>query len=210
MFKIYRQPKRGEFFLLAGDTSQGGEDSNFGGALSYNHIDFPIIWDFPRTVAATVTPQLHELLAWLYFATGVKPMIALERNNGGASEMERLRVLNSQGYYRLYQAKTFGKTAGEEETNKLGWDTNSITRPKMIGDWRDAVDACVPIMYDQKQIAEHKVFITNKRGRPEAAPRKHDDGVMFSAIAWQLYKTERPLQNLDTYRPPPPQSNFML
>lgn len=178
--------------LFGGDTSQGGSDSNFGGGLSYQHIDFPIVWDFPFTVAATVTPYIHLLLEWVYQQTGVKPMIGLERQNGGASEMERLRVLNSLGHYRLYQAKTFGAKKGEQQTTKLGWDTNSFTRPKLIGDWRDAFDAEVPVIYDAPTISQHKTFVTNARGKPEAAKRKHDDAVIFSAICWQMYKTERP------------------
>lgn len=210
MFRIYRRPKRGEFFLLGGDTSQGGSDSNFGSALSYQNIDYPIEWDFPNVVAASVTPQLHLLCEWIYSVTGVKPMIALERNNGGASEMERLRVLNSLGHYRLYQAKTFGKTDGEGETEKLGWDTNSITRPKLIGDWKDAYDACVPVIYSSRALSEHKTFVTNKRGKPEAAPRKHDDSIIGYAIPWQMYKTERPEVIMEDYSPPTHQQDFTV
>lgn len=213
MFRIYRKPSKGEFFLIGGDTSQGGADSNFGGALSYQKIDFPIVWDFPFTVAATVTPYIHALAVWIYKETGVPPMIALERQNGGASEMERLRVMNTHNYYRLYVAKSFGKTEGEQETEKLGWDTNSATRPKMIGDWRTAFDGRVPTIYDAATISQHKTFVTNKRGRPEAAPKKHDDAVMFSAICWQMYQTEEPEypeeDDDDDYYSPEPQLNFM-
>lgn len=210
MFRIYRWPKHGEFFLLGGDTAQGGEDSNMGGALSYEHIDFPIVWDFPFTVAATVTPYLYLLAEWLYRVTGVKPMIGLERNNGGSSEMERLRVLNSLGHYRLYQSKTFGRVDGQEETTKLGWDTTGTSRPKLIGDWRDVFDAQVPVIYDRKTLSQHKTFITNKRGRPEAAKRKHDDGVIYSAICWQMYKTERPEVRVEEDTRPFEQTNFMV
>lgn len=210
MFRIYRQPKRGEFFLLGGDTAQGGTDSNFGGALSYQHVDFPIVWDFPNTVAAAVTPQLHLLLELLFKQTGVRPMIALERQNGGASEMERLRVMNIHGHYRLYVSKKFGTEDGEEDTEKLGWDTNSLTRPKLIGDWKEAFDGYVPVIYDGPTVSQHKVFITNKRGRPEAAPRKHDDGVIYPAICWQMYQTERPEVVIERHSAPQSQSNFMV
>lgn len=208
MFRIYRQLKRGEFFLLGGDTAQGGSDSNFGGAFSYQRLDFPIVWDFPFTVAAAVTPELHHLLEWIYKETGVKPMIGLERQNGGASEMERLRVMNHYKRYRLYVAKQFGNREGEKNTKKLGWDTNNITRPKLIGDWRDVFDEGIPTIYDQRQLAEHKTFITNKRGKPEAASGKHDDGVIFSAICWQMYQTERPEVAFDDYYDDAPDNSF--
>ncbi len=210
MFRIYRQPKRGEFFLLGGDTAQGGSDSNMGGALSYSQLDFPIVWDFPFTVAATVTPQLHQLLEWIYSVTLIAPVIALERQNGGASEMERLRVMNRWGHYRLYVSRKFGTEDGEEETEKLGWDTNNLTRPKLIGDWRDAFDGEVCVIYDGPTISQHKTFISNKRGRPEAAAGKHDDGVIYSAICWQMYQTERPPVVRDDYEQPYQRTNFMV
>ena len=78
----------------------------------------------------------------------------------------------------------------------------------MIGDWKVAYDNCSIRIYDKDILEQHQTFITNKRGRPEAAPNAHDDGVMSPAGAWQLYQTEQaPIKQTHqtTYKP----LNFM-
>lgn len=140
-----------------------------------------------------MTPYLHQALEWIERQTGIEPVIALERQMGGSSEMERLRVLNRDKKYRLYTARTFGNQSGEQTTERLGWDTNTATRPKMLGDWKQAYDAKLVTIYDEETIAQHSKFIVNKSGKPEAAANAHDDAVMSIAGAWQLYQTEEPI-----------------
>lgn len=204
MFRLYRQPTKGEFFVVFGDCAQGGSDSNYVQFLSKTHIDIPLVLQMPG-VAANMTPQLHQALEWIYRVTGIEPVVALERQMGGSSEMERLRVLNRVNHYRLYKAKTFGNTDGEQQSERLGWDTNSATRPKMLGDWKVAYDNKLVKVYDEETISQHSKFIVNKSGKPEAAANAHDDAVMSAAGAWQLYQTEEPEMSFNAmhYQPDP-------
>jgi len=112
---------------------------------------------------------------------------------GGASVMHDLHASNTEGKYRIYFAKSFGKDAGEIETDKLGWDTNAMTRPKMLGEWLIAYNSKLIKLYDKETQEQHQTFIVNKNGRPEAASGTHDDAVMSAAGAYQLYQTENPL-----------------
>ena len=114
-------------------------------------------------------------------------MVALERNNGGASEMDRLQKMNVNRKYIIYMMMQEG-----ERTDTLGFTTDSISRPRMIGDWKVAFDTNQFKIYDEETIKQHRTFITNKRNRPEAAPNTHDDAVMSIAGAYQLYQTENP------------------
>lgn len=189
MLRLYRKPKPGEFFVVFGDCAQGGSDSNFTQFLSKDHIDVPLVFQM-QGVAASATPIIHQTLEWIYDITGVQPVIALERQMGGSSEMERLRQMNRQNKYRIYTMKTIGKTTGENETALLGWSTDMSSRPRMIGDLKEAIDTKHLIIYDKETISQLNTFIVNKQNKPVAAPNTHDDAVMSLAGAWQLYQTE--------------------
>ena len=189
MLRLYRMPEKGEFFVVAVDCAQGGLDSNFGQFLSKSRADVPLVFD-KRCVAADMTPVIHGALEWLFDKTGVQPVVAFERNMGGASEMSRLQKLNRQGKYRIYQKRRSGIADGEEVTQNLGFDTNAQTRPQILGDLKQAIDSNLIQIYDKTTVDELGKFIINKHGRAEAAANCHDDAVMSLAIAWQLYQTE--------------------
>lgn len=189
MLRLFRRPVRGEFFVVFGDCAQGGIDSNFAQFLSKDRVDVPLVLQM-QGVAASMTPILHQTLEWLFDVTGVQPVVALERNMGGASEMERLRKLNRLNKYRIYIMKSFGKTTGERQTQLLGWNTDSASRPRMLGDLKEAIDSMQLTVYDEVTVSQLKKFIVTKAGRPEAAANAHDDGVMSLAGVYQLYQTE--------------------
>lgn len=190
-FRVYRKIEKGEFFLVPGDCAQGGGDFNFVPWFSYQKLDWPIVYSNDG-VAATMTPDIHRALEYTFDLTGVPPMVGLERQNGGASEMERLRALNRHKKYLLYIMKTRGNVEGEEDTKLLGWNTSATTRPYLIGDWKDAFDSHATKIYDQQMLDHHKTFIKGKGGKPQASAGNHDDGVIAPAIGWQMYQTERP------------------
>lgn len=189
MFKLYRRPVKDEFFVVFGDTAQGGIDSNYVIFLSKTQQDIPLVLKM-NSVASEMTPYLIQALEWIKQQTGVKPVVALERQNGGASEMHNLHI-NNKGSYRIYLAKN------EElhDKERLGWDTNRVTRPKMLGDWLLAFNSKLVKIYDKDIVEQHKTFIVNKNNRAEAAPNTHDDAVMACAGAWQLYQTENKQTN---------------
>lgn len=192
MFKIYRMPEPGEFFLIGGDCSQGGEDSNEAHFLSKTKLDIPIVYR-AEGVASNMTDAVFPFLEWIYDMTGVKPVVAFERNMGGSSEMERLVGFNKNKKYTVFVMPKLGSTDNEKDSGKLGWDTNTASRPKLIGDWKDAIDKELVRIYDEETIAQHRVFVVNKQGKPEAAKGKHDDAVIAPAVAWQLYQFCNPV-----------------
>jgi len=190
MLRLFRPIKQGEFFVVGGDCSQGGADSNWAQFISKDRVDVPLVLEMPG-VAADMTPVLHQTLEWLYDKTGVQPVVALERNMGGASEMERLRKLNRLNKYRLYTYKGFGTNKGEQDTDRLGFVTDVASRPRLVGDLKVAIDSMALKIYDKETVDQLGMFIINKRsGKAEAAANAHDDAVMSLGVAWQLYQTE--------------------
>lgn len=192
MFRLYRRILPGEFIVAFGDCSQGGIDANFCQFGSKTHSDIPLVFEM-QGVAAEATPFIRDALNWIFDKTKVKPVIALERNNGGGSEMYNLMTYN-EGKYTIYYARD---SQGKPDGNKPGWDTTggvggTGTRPKMLGDWLKAYESKAIKIYDVKTQEQHQTFIVNKNGKPEAAPNTHDDAVMSAAGMWQLFQTENP------------------
>jgi len=135
MFRLYREIERGEFFVVGADCAQGGEDKNFCQFLSATKRDIPLVYS-ANGVAAELTTAVFPALEWVCDTTGIRPIVAFERNNGGGSEMEHLSKLNRGNKYELYIMKQVGtnKEDSLKETNRLGYDTTSATRPVLLGD----------------------------------------------------------------------------
>lgn len=193
MFRQFRKIEKGEFFIVAADTSAGMGDYCAVQFLSKTKLDIPLVYH-SKLLATEMTNALHPVLEKLSDLTGVKPIVTYERNAGGVFELERLSALNRLGKYRIHKMMTYGSIDNPDVT-KLGWDTNSATRPKMLADWKEAVDKHLVAIYDKPTINEHFSFIlsqTSSSIKAKAESNAHDDLVMSCAIAYQLYQTEEP------------------
>jgi hypothetical protein len=185
----------GEFYVVACDTSWGGSDYSAAQFLCKTKIDVPVVYH-SREMASEMTPLIHHELERIYDETRVKPVVAYERNNGGIAELERLSALNRHQKYKIYQMKIHvGSTEHTENTVKLGFETNTATRPTMLSMLKDAVDKRVLTLYDKPTINEMFSFIIKQGNtgswKATAESGAHDDLIMSLAIAWQLYQTEK-------------------
>jgi len=198
-FRKYRQPELGEFFCVFADTAAGGLDYCAVQFLSKTKLDIPIVYH-SKVTATEMTPQIHLELERIFDLTHVKPVIAFETNNGGNFELERLSRLNRNGKYTIYQQKkNVGTTESTTTTPKLGFTTNSATRPTMLQMLKEAIDTRLLRLYDRPTINEMFSFVvvqTNSSWKAQAESGAHDDLIMSLAGAWQLYQTENPpIQN---------------
>jgi hypothetical protein len=190
-WRQFRPIERDEFIVAFGDCSQGGEDSNFVQFMSQTKLDFPLVYQ-SRGVAVTMTQDIFPILERIYDITGIPPVIALERNNGGQSEMQRLFDLNVKNKYRCFVMPVWGNVGvGAEDSELLGWNTDRATRPKMLGEWKSVFEKHLFKIYDEETINQHKAFII-KNGKAQAAAHRHDDAVMSSAGAYQLFQLCKP------------------
>lgn len=194
-FRRYRDLKSGEFIVAFADTSAGAGDYCAVQFLSKDKLDVPIVYHSKQT-ATDMTPLLHKELERIYDVTQTKPVIAYERNAGGVFELERLAALNRLGKYRVYQMKANeGTTKSTSVSIKLGWDTNSATRPIMLQMLKEAIDKKLLKVYDKPTINELFSFIikqTETSWKAQAERGAHDDLVMSLAGAWQLFQSEEP------------------
>jgi hypothetical protein len=190
MFRQYRNIEKGEFFVVFADTSAGGSDYNACQFLSKTKIDIPLIYH-QKGIATEMTNSIFPVIEKIFDLTGITPMVAYETNNGGIFELERLSQLNRLSKFSIYKQQTHGTTFSEQ-TEKIGWTTNVATRPRMLQDFKNAIDNKLVKIYDKQTIAELYSFIIGKTGKPEAESNAHDDLVMSGAGAWQLYQECEP------------------
>ena len=199
-FRRYRAYRPDEFYVVFADTAWGGTDYSACQFLSKTHLDVPVVYH-SKTLASEMTPLIHRELERIHDETGVQPVVAIERNNGGVSEIERLAVLNRSNKYRIYQEKrNIGTTESTTDTVRLGYTTSSSTRPTMLSMLKEAIDNKLITIYDRPTINEMFSFIvsqTSSSWKAQAEQGAHDDLIMSLAGAWQLYQTESALQKPD-------------
>lgn len=206
MFRRYKPWQRGDFVLCFADTAAGGGDYCAAQFLRKDQIDIPLVYH-SKTIATEMTPVLHKELESIFDITGLQPVVCYERNNGGVFEIERLASLNRRGKYRIYEQKTgVGDKGATGISKRLGWDTNTATRPAMLSMLKDAIDNRAITIYDRPTVNEMFSFIVNQTTsswKAQAEQGAHDDLIMSLAGVWQMYQTEEPikLEDEEVYEP---------
>jgi hypothetical protein len=196
-WRRYREYRRGEFIVIFADTASGGSDYCAGQFLSKTYLDIPTVYH-TNVTATEMTPAIKDEAEYIFDVTGVKPVVAYERNNGGMFEMDRLNSLNRLQKYRIYTLKTIDPKGVLVDSGKFGWDTNSATRPKMLADGKDMIEKHLINIYDRPTVTEMFSFVVvkhNNNWKAEAEVGEHDDLLMALFGVWQMYQTENPIQS---------------
>lgn len=189
-FRQYRKIEPNEMIVAFADTSAGMGDYSACQFLSKTKIDVPLVYH-SKKIATEMTNEIYPVLEKIFDITGIKPLVAYERNNGGVFELERLATLNRLGKFDIYKMITYGKSTNPTPV-KLGWDTNTATRPKMLADLKDAIDNQALTIYDRATVEEMFSFVlveTTSSVKAQAESGAHDDLVMSLAGAWQLFQS---------------------
>ncbi len=193
MFRLYRTPGRGEFFIVFVDTAGEGSDLNSGQFLSSNNLDIPLVLSFTGSIV-DVTPKLKTTLEWIQEITGIAPVVAYETNNGGGYELDRLSRLNIDNKYRIYYQYKLDTEGKLVRSDKMGWNTNTATRPIMLTGVEDVVNNHLINIYDRETVMQMFSFVKKKTAsgwKAQAETGAKDDHIMSLAGVWQLYQTEK-------------------
>ena len=206
-FRIYRQIEQGEFLVAGYDLAMGGEDNSACVFISKTRQDIPIVYQ-DNTIATVATNAILPTLKQIYEITGVKPVIAPERNAGGVFEIDRMLSSPYAPYFTMYQTKSGRAQMDAPDSNKYGWTTDSSTRPKMLEELKSCIDQRLININDENIVNEMFAFVVNKTlsgWKAQAEQNAHDDLIMSMAIGYQLYQTEIKQETPTTYIP---QNNF--
>lgn len=188
MFRKYRDLEHGERIVVGVDTAYGTNDYVAAQFMSTKNLDIPWVYHNPQTITEA-TNVLANALERVHDITGVKPIVAYERNNGGAFEMDRLAAMNRLNKFEVFKMPS----PGNSQSIRLGWDTNTATRPVMLQELKEAVDKQVIHIYDKPTINEMFAFVkvqTTNTWKAQAEQGAHDDLVMALAIAFQLHQRQ--------------------
>lgn len=178
--KVWEQPQDGHDYVIGADVAEG-----IGGDYSVATV---IDKDNHKTVArwrGDVQPAdfgevLEQLGRWYNQA-----LIGVEINNHGLTTVQRLRDI---GYDQLYRKEKGVDERYEEYTSKLGWRTDVKSKPLMIDNLAEAIAKGKITDYDRVFINECMTYVTDERGKTNAQDGCHDDTVMATAIAFQLFE----------------------
>lgn len=178
--KVWTQPQDSHEYVIGADVAEGiGED---------------------LSVATVMDKQYHQTVA--RFRGDIEPsdfgeylailgkwynnaLIGCEINNHGLTTVQRLRDV---GYMNLYRRESGIDEQYEEYTSKLGWRTDMRTKPLMVDGLSEAISTNQITDYDLIFIRECMTFVRDIRGRTAAQEGQHDDTVISTAIALQLFE----------------------
>lgn len=182
-FRQFRPIVYGELLVVGADTSYGAHDSCVAQFYSLKRYDFPLMYK-AKVACPQMTDELFPVLEQLADLTNFKPVVGYERQNGGAFEMERLKQLNRMQKFTIFQMPTFGVDK-PDESHKLGWDTNSATRPEILANLQGLINAKAIKIYDEETVKELFSFVV-KDGKAQAESNSHDDCIMSMAISLKM------------------------
>ncbi len=172
--KIYRNPVKGRRYVIGADVAEGvNRDYSVGVCIDIES----------REVVAKLrghwkpsefAQKLYDLGEMYSSPGGIYPILAVERNNHGHAVI--LKLDEVLGYPNLYV---------HEPDERLGWKTDSVTRPIMINGFIDAIED-EHLKVQDKEILNECLTLIDVNGKIEAAEGKFDDCVIATAISLQV------------------------
>lgn len=179
--RIYEEMQKGEAYVIAADPAEGvGGDKS--AAQVFKVRTREQVASFNGDTKPSDFADLLVYLSTLY--TRHQPiLIGVERNNHGHAVLLKLdEVLQ---YPNLYRAKD----------ERLGWKTDSVTRPLMVDMMIEAIENGSALLSDKPTLGECLTLVDNN-GKIQAQDGKHDDLFMAAALGLQMCLEE---STLDIY-----------
>ena len=177
--KIWKKPVTNGQYVIGGDVSEGiNEDYSVATVIDKETMETVARWRGDCEPA-----DFGEILDMLgrYYNTA---LIACEINNHGLTTVQRLRDLH---YPNLYRREKGIDERFEQYTSKLGWQTTTKTKPLMINALSEAINLGKIKDRDAVFVRECMEYVVDERGRTNAQIGSHDDTVISTAIALQVF-----------------------
>lgn len=177
--KIWENPVHGAKYVIGADVSELGED--FSVATVIRTDNNTVVARFRTNLEpADFGEELYHLGTFYNMA-----LIGVEVNNHGLSTVQRLRDMR---YKNLYRRPKGIDERFESATSKLGWRTDRKTKPLMINHLSELINNNKFVDRDIEFVREAITYVVNKRGITNAQEGRHDDIVVSTAIALQLFE----------------------
>jgi hypothetical protein len=178
--RIWKFPRAGRQYVIGVDVAEGLEKGDFSCAHVLDRSDLSLCAEWHGHIDPDLFADELVKLGRVYNTA----LVGVEDNNHGGTTNRALRRL---GYARLFYRQELDDR-GVRKTQKLGWQTNTASRPIMIDDLAGLIRegyACP----SKETIEEMMSFVVKPDGKAEAEEDCFDDRVIASAIALQVHKT---------------------
>ncbi|KKK90786.1 hypothetical protein LCGC14_2719510, partial [marine sediment metagenome] len=188
---IWREPVVAGKYILAADTAWGVTGSYNCGAI----FDAKT-WDQVAELHGRLHPNEMAYELWQLHKKYNHAYMVLERAGEGqerdgesvvvvdkVEELMEACECHTQGYI---STRMFYYDWKSLDPQRPGWQTDSKTRPDMLGEFREAVRGRELIIRSREGVTEMMTFVRNDKGRPEASKGAYDDRVMTYAEAWAV------------------------
>lgn len=173
--KVWESFARGQLYVCGVDTAEGiGKDYSVATVYNAKTRKQAAQLRVNRMKPGLFGSKVYDLCKSYSGHKTLWPLLGVERNNHGHAVILRLVDLS---YPNLYEA----------EDGREGWKTTSSTRPIMIDEFIEDVEAETMEIKDTDTLGECMTLVDNK-GKIEAVEGKNDDCVVASAIANQMMK----------------------
>jgi hypothetical protein len=166
--RIFAKPEQGADYVFALDCSEGIGGDPSGGMMYRRDTG-----EHVATLDGQFQPHEAGDVAVELCREYNNALLAPERNNHGHAVLQAVRTL---GYRRVYR----------HEDDKLGWPTNTVTRPVMLDALEDGHRRGLWSSPDEIVLGQLRKFVVNDQGKPEATRGEHDDLVISAAIGWAV------------------------
>lgn len=178
--KIWEKPKPYKEYVIGADVAEGLKGGDFSVATV---VDISTMAVVARWRGHCDPDKFGEILGALgtYYNYA---LIGVEVNNHGLTTVQKLR---DTFYTNLYKRDRGYDEEWETPTVNLGWKTDMRTKRLMIDDLIKLVRERVIKDKDTVFINEAFSYVRDERGRMNAEEGSHDDVVMSTAIAYQLF-----------------------
>lgn len=178
--KIWEKSKPYKEYVIGADVAEGLKGGDFSVATV---VDISTMEVVARWRGHCDPDKFGEILGALgtYYNYA---LIGVEVNNHGLTTVQKLR---DTFYTNLYKRDRGYDEEWETPTVNLGWKTDMRTKRLMIDDLIKLVRERVIKDRDIVFINEAFSYVRDERGRMNAEEGSHDDVVMSTAIAYQLF-----------------------
>lgn len=116
-------------------------------------------------------------------------LVAPEKNNHGHATIARLKQLEANIHVTQTKSVRVMEAQQSDITKEYGWNTNALTKPKMLYALGKAVEDGLCELNDPDLIAECMSYTRNDLIETEKDPRlttRHFDLLIAAAIGWQM------------------------
>ncbi|MCG3770570.1 MAG: hypothetical protein JW384_01720 [Nitrosomonadaceae bacterium] len=195
--RIYKRPRATSRYAIGVDVAEGLMHGDYSTAVVIDAGSGEHVASF----RSHTSPDLFAIPIAEIGTMYNNALVAVESNNHG---LATINVLKSQLYYpNLFHQPTPDRpaplsmrTATPVTTGKIGWTTNSRTKPEMLLAFRTALSDggfsthCQWLASELPYFTEKKVSTTRVDYNAESG--HHDDMIIAAAIAWAVQPYARP------------------